>query len=42
MLLLTAPDVNGFAAVAATADQLKISNAAGASCDYDIVLIGVN
>jgi hypothetical protein len=42
LLLLTAPDVTGFAATAATADQLKITNSAGASVDYDIVLVGVN
>lgn len=42
MLLLVAPDVNGFAVVAGTGDLLQIANAAGASCDYDIVLIGVN
>lgn len=40
-LLLFAPDVNGFAVVAATGDMLKIANAAGASCDYDIIIIGV-
>jgi hypothetical protein len=42
LLLLSAPDATGFAATAATADQLKITNSAGASIDYDIVLIGVN
>lgn len=41
MLLLFAPDVNGYGVTAATADQLKIANAAGASCDYDIVIVGV-
>lgn len=40
MLLLVAPDANGFACAAGTADQLKIANSAGASCDYDIVIIG--
>lgn len=42
LFLLTAPDATGLAVAAGTADQLKITNAAGASCDYDIVLIGVN
>jgi hypothetical protein len=40
MLLLYAPDATGFAVTAATADQLKITNSAGASCDYDIVIVG--
>jgi hypothetical protein len=42
LLLLTAPDVNGFAVAAGATDSLKIANSAGASCDYDIILIGVN
>lgn len=42
VFLLTAPDATGLAAAAGTADQLKITNAAGASCDYDIILVGVN
>jgi hypothetical protein len=40
MLVLFAPDVNGYGVTAATADQLKIANAAGASCTYDIVIVG--
>ena len=40
IFLITAPDVNGLAATAATADQLKVSNAAGAAATYDIVIIG--
>jgi hypothetical protein len=40
-LVLTNPGA-GFAVTAATGDQLKITNAAGASCDYDIILMGVN
>lgn len=39
-LRLYAPDATGFAVVAGTADQLKIANAAGASCDYDILIVG--
>lgn len=39
LLLLAAPGA-GFAVAAATADQLKIANAAGASCDYDIIIVG--
>lgn len=42
MLVLTAPDATGFAVAAGSTDNLKITNAAGAACDYDIVLIGVN
>lgn len=42
ILLLTAPDANGFACAAGATDFLKIANSAGASIDYDIVLIGVN
>lgn len=42
LLVLAAPDATGFAAAAGTADQLKIANAAGAACDYDIVIVGVN
>lgn len=40
--VLFAPDATGYAAAAGTADQLKVTNAAGASCDYDIAIIGVN
>jgi hypothetical protein len=42
ILLLTAPDANGFACRGRATDSLKILNSAGASIDYDIVLIGVN
>lgn len=42
IFLLTAPDATGFACAGGATDNLKIANAAGASCDYDIVLIGVN
>lgn len=41
-LNLIAPDAAGFAVTPGTGDLLKIENAAGASCDYDIVIIGVN
>lgn len=41
MLLVTAPDVNGLAVTAGTADLLKIANSgAGSAVDYDIVVIG--
>ena len=41
-LLLTAPDANGFAVTAITADMLKVANSAGGtSVTYTIVLIGV-
>jgi len=37
-----APDVNGYAVTAATADLLQIANsAAGTSVTYDIVIVGV-
>lgn len=42
VLLLSAPGASGFTCTAGTADQLKIANSAGASCDYDIIIIGVN
>jgi hypothetical protein len=42
MFAITAPDVNGFAVTAATADQLKIANSgAGTGVTYDILIIGV-
>lgn len=41
LLLMVAPDANGFAVTGATADQLKISNSgAGTAVAYDIILIG--
>jgi hypothetical protein len=41
-LLLAAPDANGYAVTAATADLLKILNSgAGTSITYDIVVIGL-
>lgn len=40
-LLLTAPDVNGYAVVAATGDLLQIANSAGGSVvTYDVIVIG--
>lgn len=39
--LHTAPSA-GFAVTAGTGDQLKVENAAGATCAYDLILIGVN
>lgn len=42
IFVLTAPDASGFACAAGASDSLKIANSAGASIDYDIVLIGVN
>lgn len=42
IFLLTAPDATGLAVAAGSTDNLKIANSTGASCDYDIVLIGVN
>ena len=40
-LILAAPDANGYAAVAATADLLRIANSgAGTTVTYDIVVIG--
>lgn len=41
LILITAPDANGFAVTAATGDLLKINNAdSGAAGTYTIVLIG--
>lgn len=41
-LLLVAPDANGYAVTAGTADLLKIANSgAGSGVTYDIVAIGV-
>lgn len=42
VLLLTSPDASGAAVAAGSTDSLKIANSAGASCDYDIVIVGVN
>lgn len=42
VFLLTAPDATGLAAAGGTADKFKILNSAGASIDYDIVIVGVN
>lgn len=40
-LLLTAPDVNGYAVTAGTGDQLKVLNGgAGTGVTYDIILVG--
>jgi hypothetical protein len=40
-MLLVAPDANGYAAAAGTADQLKIANSgAGTGVTYDILIIG--
>lgn len=40
--VLIAPDANGYAVVAGTADLLKVANGgAGTSVTYDIVIIGV-
>lgn len=42
MFVLTAPDANGYAITATTADLLKIANSgAGTGVTYDIILIGV-
>jgi hypothetical protein len=42
LLALMAPDANGYAVTAATADLLKIANGgAGTSVTYDIILLGV-
>lgn len=41
VLVLTAPSA-GFPVAAGTGDLLKIENAAGATCAYDLILIGVN
>ena len=42
VFLITSPDSTGAAVAAGSTDNLKIANSAGASCDYDIVIIGVN
>lgn len=40
-LIITAPDVNGLAVVAGTADLLQIANGAGGSgVTYDVIVIG--
>lgn len=42
LFVLVAPDANGYAVTAATADLLKIANSgAGTGVTYDIVLLGV-
>lgn len=42
MLVLIAPDANGYAVTASTADLLKVLNGgAGTSVTYDIIVIGV-
>lgn len=42
MFAITAPDANGYAVTAATADLLKIANSgAGTGVTYDIIIIGV-
>lgn len=41
MLLLVAPDANGLAATASTADQLKVANSSsGSAVVYDIIIVG--
>lgn len=41
LLLMVAPDANGFAVTASTADQLKIANSSsGTAVVYDIIIIG--
>jgi hypothetical protein len=40
LLLLWAPDANGYGVTAATADQLKIANGAGTSTNYEIIIAG--
>jgi hypothetical protein len=41
VFLLSAPKA-GYAITGGTGDTLKIANGAGATCDYDIVLLGVS
>lgn len=41
ILILIAPDVNGYAVTAATADTLRVASGGG-SVTYDIVLVGVD
>ena len=41
MFFSATPDVTAFGITAATADLLKVANAAGAAANYDVVLIGV-
>jgi hypothetical protein len=42
MIALIAPDVNGYAVTAATADLLTVANsAAGTGVTYDVIIIGV-
>lgn len=40
MFMIVAPDAAGYAITAATADLLKVANAAGAAATYDIFIIG--
>ncbi len=43
IMILTAPDVNGYGITAATADILRIANGgAGSSVTYDIVIVGTD
>ena len=42
MIALVAPDINGYAVTAATADMLTVTNgAAGTGVTYDVIIIGV-
>lgn len=42
MIALVAPDANGYAVTAATADMLTVTNSAGGtSITYDVIIIGV-
>jgi hypothetical protein len=40
LLVIVAPDAAGYPIVAATADLLKVANAAGAAATYEVVVIG--
>lgn len=40
LILLIAPDANGYAVTATTADILKIADSASAGVSYDVVVIG--
>jgi hypothetical protein len=41
LFLIATPDVTAFGVTAATADLLRVANAAGGAATYDIVLIGI-